>query len=60
MAPPKVMVLVQKIENYLKPLGVGSGYDHTIENWPDKAFLILAVATLSDGKDEIFEPDFRP
>jgi len=30
------------------------------ENFPDKAWLILAVASLSDGNDEIFKIDYVP
>jgi len=59
-APPRVAVLVQKIENYCKPLGIDTGFDKTKENYPDKEYLILCVATLSDGKDEIFDPAYSP
>ena len=30
------------------------------ENFPDKEWLVLAVATLSDGRDEIFDLDYMP
>ena len=30
------------------------------ENFPDKAWLIRAVATLSEGEDEIFNLDYVP
>ena len=59
-APPRVAVLVQKIENYCRPLGIDPGFDKTKENYPDKEYLILCVATLSDGKDEIFDPEYSP
>jgi len=59
-APPRVAVLVQKIENYCRPLGIDTGFDKTKENYPDKEYLILCVATLSDGKDEIFDPAYSP
>ncbi len=30
------------------------------QNYPDKAWLVLAVATVSAGKDEIFNKDYLP
>ena len=30
------------------------------ENFPDKRWLILAISTLSQGKDEIFASDYMP
>ena len=59
-APPRVAVLAQKLEFYCKALGLDTGIDKTKENFPDKEYMILAIATLSDGKDEIFDPQFAP
>ena len=58
MAPPTKQILLQKLENYLKPLDISSGIEK--DKHPDKEWLILAIATLSDGKDEIFAPDYMP
>ena len=30
------------------------------ENFPDKAWLIRAIASLSDGDDDIFKMDYVP
>ena len=30
------------------------------QNYPDKAWLIIAIATVSNGQDEIFSKDFLP
>jgi len=37
-----------------------SGIDHEKENYPDKEYLILLIATLSNGQDEIFRKDYYP
>jgi len=58
--PPRVAVLVQKLENYCKALSIETGFDKQKENYPDKDYLILCIATLSDGKDEIFDPAYSP
>ena len=31
-----------------------------IENFPDKAWMVLAIATLSGGKDDIFDKNYLP
>ena len=59
-SPPRVAILVQKVENYCKQLGIDTGFDKTKENYPDKEYLILCIATMSDGKDEIFDPAYKP
>jgi hypothetical protein len=41
-------------------LGIESGVDLVRQNFPDKNWLILAISTVSDGKDEIFEKDYLP
>jgi hypothetical protein len=60
MTPPKKLVLVQKLEHYLKTFGLKSGIELEKGNFPDKEWLILAISTLSSGKDEIFEPSYVP
>ena len=59
-APPRVAILAQKVENYCKALNLDTGFDKSKENYPDKEYLILCIATLSDGKDEIFDPTYKP
>ena len=58
MNPPTKQILLQKLENYLKPLNIKSGIEK--DKHPDKFWLILAIATLSQGKDEIFAADYMP
>lgn len=41
-------------------MGLYCGITHEWCNYPDKQWLILAVATLSKGTDEIFKPDYVP
>ena len=58
--PPSKLVLVQKFHKYLSITGAESGIAMKRENFPDKRWLILAIATFSKGKDEIFAPDYMP
>ena len=51
---------MQKFLKYLGVSGAKSGIEMKKENYPDKRWLILAIATLSRGKDEIFDPDYMP
>ena len=37
-----------------------TGINMVTENFPDKEWLVLAVATLSNGRDEIFDLDYMP
>ena len=60
MTPPSKLVLINKLEQYLKNFDVKSGIDLEKGNFPDKEWLILAIATLSAGKDEIFNPNYVP
>ena len=60
MTPPSKLVLIQKLEHYLKTFNLKSGIDLNRGNFPDKEWLILAIATLSGGKDEIFHPNYVP
>ena len=58
--PPTKLMMVQKFEDYLSRVNVKSGIDMAKKNFPDKTWLILAVATLSRGQDEIFDPEYVP
>ena len=53
-------MLCEILHGYLKPLGVVSGIDMEKENFPDKEWLVLAVSSLSGGKDPIFARDYVP
>ena len=53
-------MLVQKLLQYLKNLNIESGISLEKQNFPDKQWLILAIATLSNGRDEIFNKDYVP
>jgi len=57
---PSKLVLVQKLLIYLRDLQIPSGIDLEKQNYPDKQWLILAIATVSQGKDEIFHKDYLP
>ena len=37
-----------------------TGVNMDIENFPDKAWMVLAIATLSGGKDDIFDKNYLP
>ena len=56
--PPSKLVMVQKLEKYLRDINRVSGIDMGSKNFPDKAWLLLAVASLSEGSDEIFHPEY--
>jgi hypothetical protein len=58
--PPCSRVLCEILHGYLKPLGIDSGIDTEKENFPDKEWLVLAVASLSGGQDPIFARDYVP
>jgi len=58
--PPSVLVLVEKLHQYLAPHNLVTGISLERENFPDKPWLIIAVATVSAGKDEIFGKDYIP
>ena len=60
MTPPSKLVLINKVEQYIKNFDMKSGIDLEKGNFPDKEWLILAIATLSGGKDEIFNPNYVP
>ena len=58
--PPTKLVLVQKYEQYLSAIDRPSGIDIAEMKFPDKAWLVLMVASLSEGTDEIFDPEYLP
>lgn len=59
-SPPKKECLVGKYQNYLTKLNQESGIDNEKENYPDKDYLVLLIATLSNGQDEIFNKNYYP
>lgn len=59
--PPCCRVLSHKVNDYLAQQGLPpSGINIEKEKFPDRPWLILAVATLSKGTDEIFGRDYVP
>ena len=58
--PPSIRVLVEKLHFYLAPHNLKSGIDLEKENFPDKGWLIIAVASTSNGRDEIFGKEYVP
>ena len=56
--PPSKQAMVNKLEQYLAEIKKPSGIEK--QNYPDKRWLVLAVATLSAGNDEIFDPEYMP
>jgi len=57
---PRKLVLVHKLLTYLEQLDIQSGIDMAKQNFPDKNWLVLAISTVSGGKDEIFGKDYLP
>jgi hypothetical protein len=47
--PPSKLVLIQKMEQYLSISKLKSGIDMSRGNFPDKKWLVQAIATLSLG-----------
>ena len=58
--PPCKIALIQKMETYLASKKMTSGIDMSKRNFPDKKWLVQAVATLSHGADEIFDTNYMP
>jgi len=59
--PPSCKVLSEKLNDYLKRLSLPpSGIDMIKEKFPNRDWLVLAVATLSEGNDEIFDKGYVP
>ena len=51
---------MKKLIGYLDVLKIPSGINTVKMNYPDKAWLVLAIATVSNGQDEIFNKDYLP
>ena len=60
VAPPAKQVLLEKFHQYLAAINANSGVDKAKENYPDKDYLVLMIATLSQGNDEIFAKAYVP
>jgi hypothetical protein len=60
VSPPSKEHLLIKLHQYLGTLNLNSGIDLKKENFPDKDWVILAIATLSAGNDEIFTKAYFP
>jgi hypothetical protein len=45
--PPSKEVLVHKLLGYLETLKIPSGINTVKQNYPDKAWLVLAISTVS-------------
>jgi len=58
--PPRKEVLVKKYINYAAASGLPTGIDLDKKKFPDKEYLIFAIATMSMGKDEIFKKNYVP
>ena len=58
--PPSKEVLLLKFHQYLAAHNTTSGIDPEKGNYPDKEDLILCIATLSNGGDEIFDKMYYP
>jgi hypothetical protein len=58
--PPSIRVLVDKLHGYMQPLNLPPSGITLKGNFPDKPWLLSAVATLSKGQDEIFGKDYMP
>ena len=60
VSPPQKQILLQKFHQYLSTINAASGIDEKKENYPDKEYLVLMIATLSQGNDEIFGKTYVP
>jgi len=60
VAPPPKQVLLLKLHQYLQARNANSGIDDKKQNYPDKDYLVLMIATLSQGNDEIFGKGYLP
>ena len=49
-----------KLHQYLLARNANSGIEEKKQNYPDKDYLILMIATLSQGNDEIFAKGYLP
>ena len=60
LKPPSSRALATKLQEYANMHNMTTGIDMETENFPDKAWMVLAIATLSGGKDEIFDKNYLP
>ena len=60
VAPPPKQALLVKLHQYLQARNANSGIEEKKQNYPDKDYLILMIATLSQGNDEIFGKGYLP
>ena len=58
--PASKLDLIQKIEKYLSIKKLKSGIDMSKGNFPDKKWLVQAIATLSLGSEKTFDPNYMP
>ena len=59
--PPCCRILSLKLDDYLAQQNLPpSGINIEKEKFPDRPWLIIAVATVSQGRDEIFNKDYVP
>jgi len=58
--PPQKQVMIDKYVRYCGQNSLEHGISAKAQNFPDKEYLVLAIATLSGGGDEIFERNYYP
>lgn len=58
--PPQKQALIDKYVQYCGANGLEHGINAKAQNFPDKDYLVLAIATLSAGNDEIFGRNYYP
>ena len=58
--PPSKQVMIDKYVAYCTSNSLEHGINPKAQNYPDKEYLVLAIATLSSGNDEIFARNYYP
>ena len=58
--PPSKQVMIDKYVAYCASNSLEHGVNAKAQNFPDKEYLVLAIATLSGGNDEIFGRNYYP
>ena len=58
--PPQKQALIDKYTQYCAQNSLEHGISAKAQNFPDKEYLVLAIATLSGGGDEIFGRNYYP
>jgi hypothetical protein len=58
--PPSKQIMIEKYVSYCSNNSLEHGINARTQNFPDKEYLILAISTLSGGKDEIFGRNYYP